>query len=90
MKKQVIIQGDAISVKDTAVKFGLGQIKHPTPPLATKIFRVILYTVGVLNIATMTFSDIPIEISEVINKWSAEVIVFAHAITKLFGLNLEK
>ena len=88
--KKVIVENQAISIKDTEVKFGLGQITKTTPPLATNIFRVVLYTVGVLNIATMTFTAIPADVADMINKWSAEVIVFAHAVTKLFGLNIEK
>lgn len=88
--KKVIIDNQTIAVKDTEVKFGLGQVSNPTPPVVTNIFRWVLYTVGVLNIATMTFTAIPAEVTDIINTWSAEVIVFAHAISKLFGLNIEK
>lgn len=90
MAKKVIVENQTVSIKDTEVKFGLNQIGKTTPPIATKIFRIVLYTVGVLNIATMTFTAIPKEITDVVNQWSAEVIVFAHAVTKLFGLNLDK
>lgn len=88
--KKVVIDDRTVAVKDTEVKFGFGQVANPTPPAVTNVFRIILYTVGVLNIATMTFTAIPPDISEAINNWSAEVIVFAHAISKLFGLNIEK
>lgn len=90
MAKKVIVDNQTVAIKDTQVKFGLGQVTKPTPPLLTNIFRWVLYTVGVLNIATMTFTFIPADVADLINQWSAEVIVFAHAVTKLFGLNIEK
>ncbi|MDF3076117.1 MAG: hypothetical protein K0S09_6 [Sphingobacteriaceae bacterium] len=88
--KKVIIENKTVAVEDTTAKFGLGQITKPTPHWAKNAFRIVLYTVGVLNIITLTFSDFPIQWTEVINKYSAEVIIFAHAISKLFGLNLEQ
>lgn len=90
MAKKIIVDNQTVAIKDTQVKFGLGQVTKPTPPLFTNIFRWVLYTVGVLNIATMTFTFIPADVADLINQWSAEVIVFTHAVTKLFGLNIEK
>lgn len=89
-EKKVVLDGKAVSVKNTEIKFGLKQVNKPTPPAVTNIFRIVLYTVFVLNLATMTFSDIPANIADVVDKWSAEVIVFAHGLSKFFGLNLEK
>lgn len=89
-ENKVIIDDKTIAVKNTEVKFGLGQITKPTPPIVTNIFRAVLYGVFVLNLVTMTFSEIPDDIADLIDKWSAETIVFAHGVSKLFGLNIDK
>lgn len=88
--EKVIIDNKAVSKADTTVKVGLNQVTKPTPQLATNIFRIVLYAAFVVNIVLATFADIPNEIKDIAGRYSIEIVTLVHALTKLFGLNVEE
>ncbi len=71
------------------VKFGLGQIKNPTPKWATNVFRIVLYAAAVAGIIIGSISEIPDPVKVVILKYAAEVTLAVHALTKLFGIVID-
>lgn len=89
MKKKVLISDVAVPKTATVVKFGFDQITNPTPDLATKIFRAILYAAVIVNILLGIFTDIPAELSGTIASYSIKIVAAVHAISKLFGRELK-
>lgn len=87
--KKVIIENKAVSKENTVVKFGFGQITKPTPEMATKIFRVILYAAAIASAAAKIFSAIPQDVKVMIWQYSSESVAFTHMITKMFGLDVK-
>lgn len=84
--KKVLIENKSVAISDTKTTFGIGSISRPTPEVATKIFRVVLYVAGVVNIVLMTISEIPEPVKATVGKYSVEAVMLVHALTKLFGL----
>lgn len=84
--EKVIINDHPVKVEDTKVKFGFNAITKPTPELATKIFRVVLYAAALANIIIDIFPEIPLEVKGMIAMYSVKAVAIVHAITKLFGL----
>lgn len=87
--KKVLVDNKAVSQSQTVVKFGLNQISSTTPPLATKIFRAILYIAAVGNLVIDIFPEIPFEIKAHIAMYSIKSVALVHGITKLFGLEVK-
>lgn len=70
------------------VKFGLGQIANQTPQFATNIFRVVLYLCAIVGVVLASFSEIPDHTKVTILKIAAEITVFVHAISRMFGIDI--
>lgn len=87
---RVLIDNKPVAVSNTEIKFGLKAISKPTPALATKIFRVILYLAALGNIVVDVFPEIPLEVKGMIAMYSIKAVALVHAITKLFGLEEAK
>lgn len=84
--EKVIIDNKTVPVEDTKVKFGFAAITKPTPELAKKIFRIVLYVAALGNIIVDIFPEIPLEVKGMIAMYSVKAVALVHAITKLFGL----
>ena len=70
------------------VKFGLDQIKNPTPLMAKNIFRIVLYTAAVANIVLDIVTEIPPDIKAMIAKYSLYLVTGVHSFSKLFGIDI--
>lgn len=71
-------------------KAGLKAISMPTPELATKIFRVVLYAAALVSIVLPMFPEIPENIRNTVINWSLRLVALTHAISKLFGIDITK
>lgn len=69
-------------------KFGISQIKNATPAWATNIFRIALYTGGIITILVGSFSQIPAPLKATIMEYTTSAIMVVHAISKLFGISI--
>lgn len=71
------------------VKFGVGQIKNPTPKFANWIFRVVLYGAFLINFfLPYVDQDIPQALQLIILKWSGLGVIGVHIVSKLFGYDI--
>jgi len=87
--KKVIIENKAVAKSNTVLKFGLEAITKPTPEMATKVFRVVLYAAAIASAAAKIFTAIPQDVKVMIWQYSSEAVAFTHMITKLFGLDVK-
>lgn len=71
------------------VKFGFSQIVKPTPDTAKKAFKVVLYTLGLVNLILAVFTDIPQPVKDVVGRYSIELAMFVHGFSKMFGIQVE-
>lgn len=67
---------------------GWKAIAMPTPQLATKIFRVILYAAALVSIIVPMFPEIPHQTAEIVNSWAIRLVALSHAISKMFGIDI--
>lgn len=85
----VLVDNKAVPETATVVKFGLGQITNTTPKIANYIFRGVLYSSLIINLALSIFTDIPQDLQVAIGKYSLQIVAFVHGISKLFGIELK-
>jgi len=86
MAKKVIVENKAVSLSETKTRFGFGQIGNTTPPWVKNAFRVFFYVTSVLTIGLDIFTDIPTDVKLMVSKYVIQGNLFAHAISKMCGL----
>jgi len=89
-EKKILVDNKAVPVEETKTKFGIGQIGNTTPIWAKNAFRVALYVATALVLVTQTITEIPEPIKVSIAKYALEAITLIHALTKLFGVQLDE
>jgi len=90
MAKKIQVGNALVNPSETVVKFGLGQVGNTTPQWTKKVFRIVLYTATALTLVTQIVTEIPVEISSIITKYSIEAVALVHALSKLFGVEVKE
>ena len=90
MAKKIQVGNALLNPSETVVKFGLGQVGKTTPIWAKNLFRIVLYGAMTLTLVTQIVTEIPVEISTAIAKYSIEAVALVHAITKLWGVDIKE
>lgn len=78
---------EKVTVSDWGWSFK--HIPKTTPEFAKWAFRGVLYGLGVINLVLMIFTDIPVEIRNVVGRYSIEIVMFVHGVSKMFGIEVE-
>lgn len=78
------------SAKEAPVKFGFGAITMPTPQLATKIFRFVLYAAALTTLILPMFPEIPENLAAKIGNWALRGVAIVHGVSKLFGIDISQ
>lgn len=82
VSKDVIVTG--------TTKFGLGQIKKPTPAFAKWIFRVVLYFSSIGTFVINTDDEIQAKTAKRWTKYLAISTIAVHMGSKLFGVEIDE
>lgn len=88
--KKILVENKAVPVDETITKFGLGQIGKTTPIWAKNVFRIVLYVATALTLVTQIITEIPEDVKIAISRYSIEAVALVHALTKLFGVDLDE
>jgi hypothetical protein len=72
----------------TTTKFGLSQLANETPQIAKVVAQLTVYAVGVVNVALLSFPQIPASVKANVAGYSGGALLFVNSICHMFGIQV--
>lgn len=72
----------------TTTKFGFSQLAAETPQIAKVIAQLTVYAVGMVNVALLSFPQIPASVKAEVGGYSGGALLFVNSVCHMFGIQV--